>query len=200
MTERPTNESPLVAAATALVSGLERWEVLVADAKGLQVSTDAALHRAKELLESCAASERDLAMQLHAFVTAMQAVQVRQQACMRETLDAAQRVQARIAVRTVLLERFAALGARAGEMSEPLGAVMDGIARSAPSAELLGPLDDVVSKVTSLVADAEGVADDARREEWLDIADDATSLKRQVESVRDEVVQAQRALSKDAPS
>lgn len=193
-------ESALVTSATALESGLEKWEELVAEAKRLHVSSDKTLHRAKTLLEECAACERELAGQLHAFVSAMQEVQARQQTCMGETLEVAQRMQDRIGDRNALLERFAALGTLAGEINEPVGIVMDGIARNVPAAELLVPLGVVAEKTEAIVADADSVAKEARDKDWLDIAKEADALKQQVQSVKNKVMLAHRSVASRAPS
>jgi chromosome segregation ATPase len=193
-------ESPLVASAVALENELATWEETLVEASRLEVTSDKQLHRAKNLLEACGASERVLAEQLHAFVTAMQSLQDRQRGCMERTLEEAKKIQDRVATRSALLERFADLGRRAGEINEPVAAVMEAIGRKAPPDDLVGPLAIVATKTEEVVDAADAVAKDARQAEWLDIAREADALKQQIQSVKNKVISAHRNVASRASS
>jgi hypothetical protein len=194
------DEGPLVAAAAALEAEVLRWEAVVAEADRTEVSSDKALQRVRGALAECAAHEATLAGQLQAFVTAMQALQARQRACMEATVALASRMQARLASRTELLDRFGALGQRAGSINEPVATVMDGLARKAAPEELLAPLELVATRSDEVAADADAIARAAREAAWDDIAREAEGLKQQIQSVRNKVLVAHRNVAARAPS
>jgi hypothetical protein len=195
-----TAMTPLITHATKLEEELARFEALVGEAGTLELTSDVTLQRAKEVLEECAASERRMADELHGFVTAMQAVQARQRTCMENTVHAAEKIRERISERNSLLERFAGLGERAGEVNAPVASIMGGDVRGASPAELSAALGEVVARTDSIVADAQAVADDARTARWDDIAKEADALRGHVEAARDKVLAARRSLGGNEPS
>ena len=200
MSKPKTETSALTAASAALEDGLARWESLVTESERLEPSSDKTLGRAKKLLEDSAACERELAQSLHAFVSAMQAVQERQRVCMERTSAAAQRLQDRVASRQALLDRFAQLGVRAGEINDPVATVMEAIGRGAPAQELAGPLDDVVAKTEEVANEADGVAKSAREQKWDDIAREADALRQQILSVKKKLSEARGNVASRMPS
>jgi hypothetical protein len=200
MTKSKTSESALVKAVTALEEGLVRWEALSIEALGVEPSSDKTLGRAKRMLEECAECETDMARELHAFVTAMQAVQERQRVCMERTVEVAQKIQGRVANRQELLERFGKLGERAGEINTPVAVVLEAIGRSAPPSELLAPLEAVATQTQAVADDAETLAKDARAANWDDIAREADSLRQQVHAVKKKVYDARDSVARRSPS
>jgi hypothetical protein len=187
--------SALVAHASALEEELAHFEALVGEAGRLELISEPTLQRARQVLEDCAASERRMADQLHAFVSAMQAIQERQRVCMLDTVQAAERIRARITERNALLERFGALGERAGAVNAPVAAVMEGNLRGASASELATALGEVVTRTDAIVESAAEVAADARAASWEDIAKEADGLRAQVEAARDKVLAARRSLA-----
>src|SRR6476661_10846128 len=99
------SETPLAKAAAALENELLEYEKFVAEVKRMSLNNEKAMHRAKDLLEHCAAGEQRMAERLQAFASAMQGVQVRQQTCIAEAVGAAEKIQERIQKRSALLER-----------------------------------------------------------------------------------------------
>src|ERR1700716_2557138 len=89
-------ESPLAKAASALEAELLAYEKFVAEVKRMTLNTEKSMHRAKDLLEECAAGEQRMAQRLQDFAAAMQDVQVRQQGCIGDAVAAAERIQERI--------------------------------------------------------------------------------------------------------
>lgn len=193
-------ESPLVASAQALELEVGRFEEIVVEGQRLEMTSDKTLQRARLLLESCAECEQRMAGQLQAFVTAMQEMQERQRTCMEAVVALAQRVQDRVAERNVLLDRFAALGAKAGEINAPISTVMDLPSDGPPPPQLLEALTQVIDRTDEIVNEADLVAKDARAGDWSDIAKEADTLKQQVQSARNKVLQAQRKIAGSAPS
>lgn len=194
------SEGPLVKAATLLEAELARYEEHVNEAKRLEIASEKGLHKSKSVLEACAATEQKMREHLQTFAGAMQEMQQRQQACVDETLATAKRIEERIRDRAALLERFGALGARAREVDEPVQAVMQAKADGAKDSELLGALAEVISRTDSVLEDAEAVAKDAQGRGWEDIAREAMALKQQLQSARNNVMQAQRDMAGRQPS
>ncbi len=195
--------SALVSAAQALETEVKRFEDLIQEGQRLEMTSDKTLQRARGLLEGCAECEQRMAGQLQAFVTAMQEMQERQRTCMEAVVGLAERVQARVAERNALLDRFAALGAKAGEVNAPIATVLEQPEQkegAAPSEALMSALAQVVARTDEIVNEAEAVAKDARESDWVDIAREADTLKQQVQSARNKVLQAQRKIAGSAPS
>lgn len=195
-----TAESALVTAAASLEAELLRYEEHVAAARRLEITSEKELLESKAVLEACAGAEQRMRERLGAFAEAMQAMQSRQHACVEETVATARRIEARIHDRAALLERFAALGARARAVDEPVQAVMQGKAAGAADAELLGALSEVIARTDGVLEDAAAIGRDAHDRGWEDIAREARSLEEQLQSARARVLEAQRDMAGRSPS
>jgi chromosome segregation ATPase len=192
-------ETPLAKAASALEGELLEYEKFVAEVKRMSLNTEKSMHRAKDLLEHCAAGEQRMAEKLQAFAAAMQSVQVRQQTCISEAVEAAEKIQQRIQKRSALLERFSALGERARSLNEPVAA-LEAKQDSANAQDLLKTLSEVAARTESVVAEAETLGADADADDWQDIAREATTLKQQLQSARNKILVAQRDVAGRTPS
>lgn len=192
-------ETPLAKAAAALEAELLEYEKFVAEVKRMSLNNEKAMHRAKDLLEHCAAGEQRMAERLQAFAAAMQDVQVRQQGCISEAVAAAERIQERIQKRSTLLERFSALGERARALNEPVAA-LEAKEGEANAQDLLKTLGDVASATEAVVAEAEVLGADASADDWQDIAREANTLKQQLQSARNKILTAQRDVAARTPS
>jgi hypothetical protein len=124
----------------------------------------------------------------------------RQHACMAEARTSADRVRARAAEFATLLEQFAALGARACDVNEPVSRVIAQKAQGAPAADLLAPLEDVKARMTAVIDDAAQIAEKAHAQGWPDIAREAEALRQQVHAARNKVTLAQKNVAAQAPS
>ena len=193
-----TKNDELSQAAERLEQELARFEELVAEL-GRPLNSDKSLQRARQALESCSRSEARLAEHLHGFANAMQTLQARQQRCMELVRAGADHIQARHVERTALLERVAALGTSAREVSEPLTAIGED-AWSNESPELLASVREVSTRLETVIAEADRVAEAAQAADWTDIARDAHALKQQLQAVRNRVLLGQRKLAARAPS
>lgn len=192
-------ETPLAKAAAALESELLEYEKFVAEVKRMNLNTEKAMHRAKDLLEHCAAGEQRMAERLQAFASAMQDVQVRQQSCISEAVAAAERIQERVQLRSALLERFSALGERARSLNEPVAA-LEAKEGDANAQDLLKTLGEVAERTEAVVKEAEALGADAQAEDWQDIAREATTLKQSLQSARNKILVAQRDVAGRTPS
>lgn len=197
---RKEGSSTLVSSAQSLEAEVRRFEEIVAEGQRLEMTSDKTLQRARTLLESCAECEQRMASQLQAFVVAMQEMQERQRGCMEAVVGLAERVQGRVAERNALLDRFAALGVKAGEINAPIASVAEVPEDGPAPPALLAALAQVVARTEEIVGEAELVAKDARAADWIDIAREADTLKQQIQSARNKVLQAQRKIAGGAPS
>jgi len=109
-------------------------------------------------------------------------------------VEAAGRVQTRAQELANFVERFAALGQQARELNEPVRAVVTRKDEGAPPAELLAALGEVLARTESLVSQADGLAKDARESDWPEVAREADSLKQQMQSARNRLLQAERSV------
>ena len=192
-------DTPLARAAAALEGELAEYEKFVAEVKRMTMTSDKAMHRAKALLEDCAAGEARMGERLQAFAAAMQEVQLRQQTCMSEALAAAERIQERVQNRAALLERFSALGDRARALNEPVEA-LEGKEGEANAQDLLTTLSTVAALTEGVIAEAEALGQDAQGNDWQDIAREAATLKQQIQSARNKLLVAQRDVAARTPS
>jgi len=192
-------ETPLAKAAAALEAELLEYEKFVSEVKRMNLTTDKAMHRAKDLLEQCAAGEQRMAERLQAFASAMQDVQVRQQACITGAVAAATLIQERVQNRSALLERFSALGDRARALNEPV-ALLEAKEGEANAQDLLTTLSAVAAATETVVAEAEALGADAAAADWQDIAREATTLRQQLLSARNKILVAQRDVAARTPS
>lgn len=192
-------ETPLARAAAALEGELGEYEKFVVEVKRMTLNSEKSMHRAKALLEDCAAGEARMGERLQAFAAAVQEVQVRQQTCITEAVAAAERIQQRIQNRSALLERFSAVGDRARALNEPVAA-LEAKQGEANAQDLLATLGEVAKRTEAVIEEADALGADAQTDDWQDIAREATTLKQQIQSARHKILVAQRDVASRTPS
>jgi chromosome segregation ATPase len=194
------DEFPLRDAASAFEDELRRHEVAVAELERLAINSDKALQRARKALEECASREEALAKHLVAFVEAMRTAQERQQKCMEATLGAANRVKERFDARNALLARVASLGESAKAIVADTAP--DGAANATgDSADAkLKSFQDIASRIETVIEETDAVTKAAQEDDWADISRETESLKQQLQSARNKMLVATRALASRAPS
>ena len=192
-------ETPLARAASALEGELGEYEKFVVEIRRMNLTSEKAMHRAKALLEDCAAGEARMSERLQAFAAAVQDVQARQQICITEAVAAAEKIQERVQNRSQLLERFSALGDRARALNEPVAA-LEAKEGEANAQDLLSTLSEVATRTEAVIDEAETLASDAQTNEWDDIAREARTLKQQIQSARNKILVAQRDVAARTPS
>ena len=192
--------SPLTLAASAFEEELTRYAELTAEIVRLPITSEKSLVRAKKALGETAECQMRLAKHLTGLMQAMDGARQTQQKLMTDTMDAAKQVQQRAGEFAGLMDRFGALGQRAREVNEPVAAVVARKSEGAPPAELLAGLRDVLARLEAIIAEAEGVAGDAAKTDWQDIAREADALKQQMQSARNKLLLAEKSVASHAPS
>lgn len=200
MTTTKKNEGPLTLASMALEGELRSFEEIVDELGRLNVNSEKTLQRARVSLEACSEFEQKLAGKLRDFAEAMQLMQAKQQECMKNALEHAQRIQARNDARNALLARVNALGLRARDINAPMSELVADEAGQSDAAHVLEKIQDVGERLEAVIVEASAVATAARDEDWQDIARDADVLKQQLQSARNKVLVAQRNVASRAPS
>lgn len=200
MTTKREEQPTLTSAAQSLEADLRKLEESIREAQRLEIASDKTLQRARKLLEACSEHQLSLAGHLQELVQAMQQAQVRVQAGMEETIEISKKVGQRANERGELVERFAVLGRRTTEINEPVNAVVAKHNEGAAPDELLLAVGAVLVVAEGLVAEAEGLAQDAKAGGWTDISKESESLRQQILSARNKVLLLRRGLSERAPS
>jgi chromosome segregation ATPase len=193
---RTQDDSPMATAAAAFEDELRRLAALTADLVRTPLSSDKALLRAKKALTESSESQARLATRLQEVVAAIDGARLKQEACLKQLVEAAERVQGRAREFSVLVERFAALGQRAREVNDPVRAVVARKEEGAPVSEVLAGLREVLDRTETLVAEADALAKDARESDWPDVARETDSLKQQMQAARNRLLQAERSVEK----
>jgi hypothetical protein len=200
LTMATKREGPLTQAAMAFEAELARYEGLASDVARGSISSEKALMRAKKQLGESAECQLRLAEHLKGVMVALDGDRIKQETCMKQVLSAAERVKARADEFVALMERFSALGHRAGEVNEPVARIAARKSEGAPATEVLAALRDVLARTESIVTDAETLARDAANTDWSDVSRAAEGLKQQVQAARNRVLLAERSVAERAPS
>lgn len=198
-TSTKTTIGPLTAAAAALEDELRRYEETSAELTQAALTSEKTLQRARKVLEECASHQERLAKLLPELAEAMQTLQEKQQACMEATARGTTRIKERFEVRSLLLQRVAALGQRAQDVSGPVAALV-GAPEERTAAELLQTLEDVAARTEAVIAEAASVQEAAEGAGWQDIARDTDALRQQLMAARNKLLVAQRSVAARAPS
>ncbi len=192
------DESPLLAAARALASDLERFEKLSFELTRITIHSDKTLERARRGLLECSEHESKLAESLRAFALAMQGIQDTQQRCLQQTASAAERIRQRQEQRARLQDRLQLLSQKASEVTSPVGDSPD--SPNPTSSELVGSLQEIARRLDPVIAEAAEISKLAHEGEWLDIARDTGGLEQQLLATKNRVLLSLRRLAESAPS
>lgn len=197
-----SNDKPsaLAAAAAVFERDLARYEELAHELTTSEISSQKSLVRATKLLEEAAACEQKLSNDVGALVEAMQLARTKQQECGEATLAAARRIEGRMAEHAALMDKFAALGERAKNASEPVAAVMAQHASAVDPNELARGLTEVTARMDEIVSETDSMIKEAEAGDWADVAKEAESLKQKVQAARNKVLLTQRKVAERAPS
>jgi hypothetical protein len=186
----PKSEGTLAEAAAAFERELANYEKLSLELARNPVRSEKTLTRVRKVLGDAADSEAELGRLLHGLSAAMVAARDRQQECMARVQEAMQGAQARANEFTALLERVAALGAKARDVNEPVTRVLAEKSGGGDPATILASLSEVDTRIQDVVKDAHAIFEDAQANDWPEVAKDVKSLEQQVQSVRTKVKQA----------
>ena len=190
MGDKQDSAVSLTEAAQAFERELARYNKISAELGRTTVRSQKTLQRTQRLLSDSADCEETLGTHLRTLLEAMNRARDTQQACMEQTLSAAQHLQQRANEFTALLERVAALGARARETSEPAAQALVQRSQGERGHVLLSSLEQLGDRMVGIIKEADLIAKDAEAGDWPDIARDVRSLKQQVEAAHGRVAQA----------
>jgi DNA repair exonuclease SbcCD ATPase subunit len=167
--------SEIVHAAEALEEELAKLETLSRAVRKIRLDSEKNISRAaRELNEAVGLPER-LSEKLQALASAMQGLQERQQAALEPLALRATEIQQRMQRLGELMAAFALLGKTAGEVTSTL-----------QSADARSPatLEQVASQLTSIVDGARVLFEQARVEDFPEVAREADALKQRIAALR----------------
>lgn len=181
---------PLTAAAAEFERELSRYERIGAELARTTVRSQKTLARTQKLLTESSECEQELGVRLRSLLEAMNGTRDRQQACMEQTLAAAQALKQRAERFSALIERVSALGNRARETSEPAIKALEDSMGGASGESLVQSLEQLGDRMIGIIREADEIAHDSERDDWPDITRDVQSLRQQVNAAHGRVVQA----------
>jgi hypothetical protein len=193
--KRATSE--LLEAAEAFDDELARFGRLVEAARTGPLNSQKQLQRAAQSFEQIAESEKRLGESAQSLVAALQAARQRQEVQALALQGRAQEIEARTAIASALLQRYGAVGEKAGELNALVLEIASKKTNGSPEpdqaivpalGELRGKLGEVADIAASLVAAA-------READFDDIARQADSLRQQIVSVGQKVAAIEKTLA-----
>ena len=191
----------LASAAAALEAETQAYLKTIAELERVEVTSEKTMQRARRALEQCAKHEYSHAHLLPELAKAMQALQREQQSCIDATARSAASLKDRFENRQALLQRVSALGERAREINEPIATLMQAQPEEEkPSPDMMTSLGEVLKRTEAVIAEAEELQRLAKDSSWVDLSEDADTLKQQLLSARNKVLLVQRKLASGAPS
>jgi hypothetical protein len=189
--------SELLTAAEAFDDELARFGRLVEAARTGPLNSQKHLQRAAHAFEQIGESEKRLGEAAQALVGALQAARQRQEVQALAIQGRAQEIEARTSVAADLLQRYGAVGQKAGELN---AIVLDIAAKKAngssvPDATVIASLVELRGKMNEVAEGAAALVAAAREADFDDIARQADSLRQQIVSVGGKVAAIERALA-----
>jgi len=187
--------SPLLAAAQAFDSELERFGHLAETARKGLLGSQKALERAAETLKEIADCEEQMQTQARALMAALGAAREQQEAQAALVSARAEEVRERTAVYGQLLQQFQTLGEDAAELNG-MGQRLSTKKREAGAAasdmakdpELAAGLRELSEGMTTVAERAHALATAAQAADFEDVSRQADSLRQQLLAARNKVV------------
>ncbi len=189
--------SDLLRAAAAFDEELARFGRLVEAARVGPLNSQKHLQRAARAFEEVGESEKHLGEAAQALVAALQAAREEQEVQAKALQGRAKEIEARTAVAADLLERYGAVGQKAGELNT---LVLEIAAKktngsSEPDASTISALAALRARMGDVADTAAGLVSLAREADFDDIARQADSLRQQIIAVGQKVAAIERALA-----
>jgi uncharacterized coiled-coil DUF342 family protein len=192
------SSSALLEAATRLEEELRRYEGLADEVSRSTIHSRKSLVRATRVMQDASDCHERMMQHVAALSQAMSETRGRQQTCAEKLVAAGGRVQERVTVFQSLLGRYEDLG----NLSKALNEHAAGVA-----ARKEGPVDDALESTAQLltrmqdaIEQATALADDARTADFSDLTRDVDSVRQQLQTARNQLLLARRALTERAPS
>jgi hypothetical protein len=193
--KRPTSE--LLAAAEAFDDELARFGRLVEVARTGPLNSQKNLQRAARGFEEIGESEKRLGEAAQALVAALQNARQKQELQAQALQGRAQEIEARTGIAANLLQGYAAVGQKAGELNSLVLeiAAKNANGSSVPDETVIHSLAELRAKMGDVAESAAGLVFTAREADFEDIARQADSLRQQILSVGNKVATIERALA-----
>jgi chromosome segregation ATPase len=193
--KRDHDASPLLAAAAAFDSELERFGHLAEAAHKGGLGSQKALERAAENLKEIADCEEQMQAHARALTAALGAARDQQEAQAMLVSQRAEEIRQRTAVYGELLSQFQSLGQDAGELNT-MGQRLSTRKREAGASaaemardpELAAGLRELAERMGAVAERAQQLASAAHTAEFDDVSRQADSLRQQLLAARNKVV------------
>jgi DNA repair exonuclease SbcCD ATPase subunit len=170
---KPTSE--VVRAAEALEDELEKLEALSRTVSKLRLDSEKNISKAARALNEAVTLPERLGERLRELATAMQELQRRQQAALEPLAMRATEIQQRMQRLGEHMQAFARLGEAAGQLT----ALLQSEQREDPSA-----LEQVESQLAQIADGARALFEQARADDFPEVARQADSLKQRISALR----------------
>src|SRR5260221_8052792 len=177
--------SELMEAATAFDDELARFGRLVEAARTGPLNSQKHLQRAARAFEQLAESEQRLGVAAQTLVGALQTARQRQEAQAQAIQGRAREIEARTTVAAELLQRYGAVGQKAGELN---ALVLEIAAKktngsSEPDDAVIASLAKLRDRIGEVADIAAGLVASARAADFEDISRPTGSLRQQISTV-----------------
>jgi chromosome segregation ATPase len=195
-----TGLSPLVAAAAAVDEELREYDELAREAQKVTLDGEKELARAARVLAASTERQPRIQEKLRALVSEIEAARSRQQESLDTLVTVSRALEARATEFDTLMKRFAALGHSAQSIHRLSAELTARKSSGAPEAEILDGLRALEDRMQEVAVDAEGLAHDAGKEGWPEIARQADAVRQQILSAKNKLSLAYRTVAARAPS
>jgi hypothetical protein len=198
-----TPSAPLVAAADAFATTLQRFAGLADGLRRGELDSQRSLERAAEALTEVAGCEEELQAHAQALMAALGAARDAQQAQAEAIRTRALEIQARTERYAALMRGFEALGKDAAALNTSAQALAarkrtpDEMVRDG---ELLAGLDELQERMTGVAASAEKLTSDARGADFEDLARKVDSLRQQILAARSRIALLKETIVRATPT
>jgi chromosome segregation ATPase len=189
-----------VAAAAAVDEELREYDEIAREARRIELDGERGLARAARVLAASTTRQPRIHEKLQVLVAEIEAARGRQQESLDALVEVSQALESRAADFDALMKRFAAVGHAAQEVHGLTAELSARKAAGAEENELLDGLRILEERMHRVVGDADGLARDAEKNGWAEMARQADSVRQQVRAATNRLSQAYKTVAARAPS
>jgi len=193
---------PLVAAAEAFESSLQRFASLAEALRVARIDGQRGIERAGETLQQIADCEQVLQEHAQGLVAALAAVRAAQQQQAEAISVRAEEIKSRNDVYVGLMLRYEQLGQETAKLNvsaQEMGAAARTPEEMVRDQTLPARLDDLAARMTETGGVAEALVADARAADFEDLARKVDSLRQQILATRNKIGLLREALARATP-
>jgi chromosome segregation ATPase len=181
MAQEKTRGGGLAVAAEALERELQRYETLALELARERLDSEKTLRRATQALTSLRESEARLGETLAQLVAEISEARERQQTQAATVASCAEQVAQRTNALGALLDRWAAIGGEAAEVTRLVQTVAtEPATNGGAGADLAATFDEVEHRLSRLAEEAHALSQAALADSFSDLAKQADGLRQQV--------------------